>query len=66
MADKQETIANRRPLEQNEVVIHVPPGYAKNVRVVESPDAGKNTEITVQVSQKRKAERVPMLGVIVK
>jgi len=63
---KEESLANRKPLEANEVVVHVPKGSGKHVRVVESADAGTSAEITVQVSKKRQAGRVPVLGVIVK
>lgn len=66
MAEKEDYIANRKPLPEGEVVIHVPKGHAKNVKVVESADAGQAAEITVQVSKLRKAGRVPVLGVIVK
>jgi len=54
----------RKPLEEHEVVVHVPKGTAKHVRVNEVDNAG--AEITVQVSKKRKAGAVPVLGVIVK
>lgn len=66
MSEKQEYISNRKPLKEDEVIIHVPQGTAKNVQVVESADAGQSAEITVQVSKQRKAGRVPVLGVIVK
>ncbi|MEK6321352.1 MAG: hypothetical protein AABN33_06680 [Acidobacteriota bacterium] len=63
---EEHSLEKRRPLEADEVLIHVPPGYGKNVKVVETKDAGKNAEITVQVSKKRVAGRTPVLGVIVK
>lgn len=66
MADYKESVADRKPLAEGEVVVHVPKGHAKNIRVVESADAGQNAEIVVQVSKKRVAGRVPVLGVIVK
>lgn len=66
MAADQPSTKNRKPLAADEVVIHVPKGQGKNVRVVESPDAGTSAEITVQVSKNRKASRAPVLGVIVK
>ncbi len=58
--------AQRKPLDEKEIVVHVPKGEAGNVRVVESDAAKLANEITVQVSQKRKAGAKPMLGVIVK
>jgi hypothetical protein len=60
------TGATRTPLKEEEVVIHVPKGTASHVRVVEADPADLTTEITVQVSKKRKAAAVPVLGVIVK
>lgn len=64
--NKEESLTNRKPLEASEVVVHVPKGSGKHVRVVESEAAGTAAEITVQVSRKREAGRVPVLGVIVK
>ena len=66
MSEKEGYISNRKPLQENEVVIHVPKGHAQHVKVVEAADAGQTAEITVQVSKQRKAGRVPVLGVIVK
>ena len=56
----------RKPLKDNEVVIHVPKGTASNVRIVESDAPTLSTEITVQVSKNRRAGVIPVLGVIVK
>ena len=56
----------RKPLEEQEVVVHVPKGMAQHVRVAEVDMANLPSEITVQVSKKRKAGAVPVLGVIVK
>lgn len=66
MAEEEYSVKNRKPLAENDVVIHVPRGTGKNVKVVESDDADGVAEITVQVSKQRKAGRVPVLGVIVK
>lgn len=57
-------IRTRKPLEEHEVVIHVPKGTAGHVRIQEAADLPN--EITVQVSKKRKASVQPVLGVIVK
>ncbi len=57
-------LEKRKPLEEQEVVIHVPKGAAGYVRVEES--SGLTSEITVQVSKKRKPQIQPVLGVIVK
>lgn len=65
MADEY-SLEKRKPLEEEEVLVHVAPGQAKHVKVVESKDAGKDAEIVIQVSKKRKAGRAPVLGVIVK
>lgn len=56
---------NRQPLEENEVVVHVPHGHAAHVRIKEAA-ADLPNEITVQISKKRKASVKPVLGVIVK
>lgn len=64
MQTKPEDI--RKPLKENEVVIHVPKGTAGNVRVVEADAPTMNSEITVQISKSRRAGVIPVLGVIVK
>jgi len=57
-------LKNRQPLEENEVIVHVPRGAKGHVRIEEND--GLPNEITVQVSKKRKASVRPVLGVIVK
>jgi hypothetical protein len=57
------------PLKDEEIVVTVPQGTAKHVRVEEAAtkSAGGSPEITVRVSNKRKYDvSVPILGVIVK
>lgn len=54
------------PMEENEVIIHVPQGTAKNIQVVEVEKSDLPSEITVKVSRKRKSSAIPLLGVIVK
>jgi hypothetical protein len=57
------------PLKDNEIVVTVPQGSGKHVRVEESAAKapGGSPEITVRVSNKRKYDvSVPILGVIVK
>lgn len=61
----EETYRPLAPLSENEVVVHVPKGTAKHVRIQEAGSALSN-EITVQISKKRKAGVRPVLGVIVK
>ena len=56
----------RKPLEENEVIVHVPRGASKHVKIEECEPGDLGTEITVQVSKKRKQGRMPVLGVIVK
>lgn len=56
----------RTPLDENEVVVHVAKGTANHVRIVEADSAKLSNEIVVQVSKKRKASSMPVLGVIVK
>ena len=60
------SVEKREPLSEDEVLIHVPAGSGKHVRVVESRADTLPNEITVQVSKKRKAGARPVLGVIVK
>ena len=55
----------RRPLEEEQIVVHVPKGTGRNVRIEEASGDLPN-EITVQISKKRKQGVRPVLGVIVK
>jgi hypothetical protein len=63
MADYEQ---QRKPLGEREVVVHVPRGEAGNIRVQEADLPQDSPDIVVQVSQKRKPGRGPVLGVIVK
>lgn len=57
------------PLKDEEIVVTVPQGNAKHVRVEEAASKAQAgaPEITVRVSNKRKYDvSVPILGVIVK
>jgi hypothetical protein len=56
----------RRPLDEKEIVIHIPKGTKHNVRIEEQDAAHLPSEIVVQVSKKRKPGPTPVLGVIVK
>lgn len=59
----------RKPLNEHEVVVHVPQGQAKNVKIQElPPNDTAPAEITVQVSKSRKTDPkgIPVFGVIVK
>lgn len=62
----QKETGSRKPLDENEVLIHVPRGTAGHVRVVEAETPDLNTEIMVQVSKNRRTGSIPVLGVIVK
>ena len=62
----QKEPGSRKPLDENEVLIHVPRGKAGNVRVVEAETPDLNSEIMVQVSKNRRTGSIPVLGVIVK
>lgn len=64
METKAEDI--RKPLKEDEVVIHVPKGASAKVRIVESDAPTLNSEITVQISKNRRPGVIPVLGVIVK
>ena len=56
-----------KPLESDEIVVQVPAGSKKHVRVEEAASSAGAPEITVRVSNKRKYDvSVPILGVIVK
>jgi hypothetical protein len=66
MSTSQPSGYNQKPLEAEEVIVHVPKGQAGHVKVVESDVAQPSAEIVVQVSKKRKAGIMPVLGVIVK
>jgi len=59
-------VKDRKPLEEHEVVVHVPKGTGRHVKVEESETADLPNEIVVQVSKKRKVGVSPVLGVIVK
>lgn len=61
---KEADMDQRKPLEENEIIVHVPRGTAKYVKI-EEQDKLPN-EIVVQVSKKRKPATNPVLGVIVK
>lgn len=58
-----------KPLEEHEIVVHVPKGSKEHVRVEEvtAPAGPGAPQITVRVSNKRKYDvSTPILGVIVK
>jgi hypothetical protein len=55
------------PLKEDDIVVMVPHGTAKHVRVEESKSKEGAPHIVVRVSNKRKYDvSVPILGVIVK
>jgi hypothetical protein len=56
----------RRPLEEDEIVIHVPRGTSGRVRIEELDVDAANAEITVRVSRSRKPGSMPVLGIMVK
>ena len=58
-------MAYTKPLEPEEVIVSVPKGEAKNVKIVEQ-ESPENAEITVRVSRKRKAASMALLGLMVK
>ncbi|MER9349983.1 hypothetical protein [Mesorhizobium sp. M0227] len=49
-----------------DVIVHVPPGTAKNVKIVETDPSGRGQDITIQVSRERKVVVSKAIGVIVK
>ena len=56
----------RKPLDEQEVIIHVPKGIGQHVKIQEQEPGKLTSEIVVQVSSKRKPGPTPVLGVIVK
>jgi hypothetical protein len=48
------------------VIVHVPPGTAKDVKIVESDPKDRGHDITIQVSRERKTQLSRAVGVIVK
>ena len=55
------------PLKEDDIVVMVPHGTAKHVRVEESKSKEGGPHVVVRVSNKRKYDvSVPILGVIVK
>lgn len=54
------------PARGESVVLHVPPGAAKNVKVVESDPKARGQDITIHVSRERKVQVSRAVGVIVK
>jgi hypothetical protein len=49
-----------------EVIVHVPPGASRNVKIVEADPSARGHDITIQVSKERKALTSSAIGVIVK
>jgi hypothetical protein len=49
-----------------EVIVHVPPGSAKHVKVVESDPKTRGQDITIQVSRERKVQVSKAVGIITK
>jgi hypothetical protein len=50
----------------DEIIVHVPPGSAKNVKVVESDPKARGHDILVQVSRERKVAVSKAVGIISK
>ncbi|MDB5653819.1 MAG: hypothetical protein JWQ94_1432 [Tardiphaga sp.] len=48
------------------VIVHVPPGAGKDVKIVESDPKDRGHDITIQVSRERKVQVSKAVGVIVK
>ena len=49
-----------------EIIVHGPPGSAKNVKVVESDPKARGHDILVQVSRERKVAVSKAVGIISK
>jgi hypothetical protein len=48
------------------VIVHVPPGSAKDVKIVESDPKDRGHDISIHVSRERKVLTSKSVGVIVK
>jgi hypothetical protein len=48
------------------IIVHVPAGSAKDVKVVESDPKDRGQDVTIQVSRERKVKVSNAVGVIVK
>lgn len=65
MSKSNEPSKYDQPLADDEIVIHVAPGSAKLVKLVETPGEPENS-LRVRVSRTRSVRGVPVLGVVVK
>ena len=54
------------PAQKDEVVVYVPKGTARSVKIVECEEDDLSQDITVQVSRERKPAVSSAVGVIVK
>jgi hypothetical protein len=64
--EMEQQTGNRRQLQADEVVIHVPKGTGKHFKIEESDATKLQSEIVVQISKQRRTTALPVLGVIVK
>jgi hypothetical protein len=58
--------AEGKKLGAEDIVVHVPKGYAAKVKVQEGGDYSKAATVTVRVSSRRKPSATPVVGVIIK
>jgi hypothetical protein len=49
-----------------EIIVHVPPGASKHVKVVETDPKARGHDITIQVSRERKVAVSKAVGIISK
>jgi hypothetical protein len=49
-----------------EIIVHVPPGSSKHVKVVETDPKARGHDITIQVSRERKVAVSKAVGIISK
>jgi hypothetical protein len=66
MKESMMTESETTPLKGEDIVVYVPPGSAKNVKVVENDPKPRGQDITIQVSRHRKPKLSRAVGVIVK
>lgn len=50
----------------DDIIVHVPPGSARNVKIVESDPKQRGHDILIQVSRERKVAVSKAVGIITK
>jgi len=61
-----QTAPKMEPAQGEQLILHVPKGAAKNVKIIEVDPVVHGRDVTLQVSKTRKVHSSGMVGVIVK